>query len=98
MCYGDRESRFAEDFEKMIYVAIIAFFLFFYFRESMQWLLATIIAGCVSGWIIDRFYNYEIGWFFLYFVLVYAPIMWVFGLLNKRAKVQVSSANDNRAA
>jgi F0F1-type ATP synthase assembly protein I len=24
---------------------------------------AAIIAGCVSGWIIDRFYNYEIGWF-----------------------------------
>jgi hypothetical protein len=79
----------------MVYLLIIAGCLFFYPKQSLQWLLATVIAGCVSGWIIDTYYNYDIRWFFLYFVLTYAPIMWVFGLLNRRAKVSVSSANDN---
>jgi multisubunit Na+/H+ antiporter MnhE subunit len=82
----------------MVYLLVIAACLFFYPKQSLQWLLATIIAGCVSGWIADTFYHYDLTWFILYFVLVYAPIMWLFELLNKRAKVSTSSANDNGRA
>jgi hypothetical protein len=79
----------------MVYLLLIAGCLLFYPKQSLQWLTSTVVAGCVSGWIIDTFYNYEITWFFLYFAIIYAPIMWFFELLNRRTKVSVSSANDN---
>ena len=82
----------------MVYLILIAACLYFYPKQSFQWVVATIIAGVSAGWIINTYYHHELTWFFPYFVLVYAPIMWLFALLNRRAKVSVSSANDNRRA
>ena len=78
----------------MVYLVLIAACLYFYPKQSFQWVVATIIAGCVSGWIINT-YHQEITWFFLYFVLVYAPIMGLFELLNRQARATTRVANDN---
>jgi hypothetical protein len=72
----------------MVYLLAIAACLFFYPKQSLQWFVATMIAGWAAGYVSFTYYNHDITWFILHFVLVYAPIMWLFELLNKRAKVR----------
>jgi hypothetical protein len=82
----------------MVYLLAIAACLFFYPKQSLQWLLATIIAGCAAGYVSFTYYHHEITWFILYFVVVYAPIMGLFELLNRKPKASVHVANDNGRA
>ena len=83
----------------MVYLVVIAACLFFYPKQSLQWLLAADarrLRGLDSGTILSL---RSLAWFVISLSLKpCAPIMWLFELLNKRAKVSTSSANNNGRA